>query len=213
MFAPPRLVDNVIIKVDPVTGYAEFPTPGDSKKHLLPIFIDPEEDNITPEMVEDSGERDFNSQVRDFWMPDRLCKLCYGCEDAFTMYRRKHHCKLLLCGIQLAHSIFVLIFNTKSHPNNMILGRMCGQIFCNQCSSHYIDGVRACRLCYEQLSERNERDNSLFRRRAPSAAPTDLLLADKPHQGQGETILSVDNQISQQAEKDKLFHMNNLQNR
>ena len=108
MFAPPRLVDNVIIKVDPVTGYAEFPTPGDSKKHLLPIFIDPEEDNITPEMVEDSGERDFNSQVRDFWMPDRLCKLCYGCEDAFTMYRRKHHCKLLLCGIQLAHSIFAL---------------------------------------------------------------------------------------------------------
>ena len=31
---------------------------------------------------------------------------------------------------------------------------MCGQIFCNQCSSHYIDGVRACRLCHDQISER-----------------------------------------------------------
>ncbi|KAJ1398777.1 hypothetical protein B484DRAFT_300550, partial [Ochromonadaceae sp. CCMP2298] len=64
-----------------------------------------------------------------FWMPDRFCKVCYGCEEAFTMYRRRHHC------------------------------RMCGQIFCNSCSSFYIEGklfstpglVRACRLCYEQL--------------------------------------------------------------
>ena len=95
MFTSSKLVDNVIIKIDPTSGYAEFPQPGDVKKHLLPIFIDPEEDVVTPERVEDYRERDFNNQVKDFWMPDRLCKLCYGCEDAFTMYRRKHHCKSL----------------------------------------------------------------------------------------------------------------------
>lgn len=94
MFPSPKRNDSVTIKVD-ASGYSEFPLPGDVKKHLLPIFIDPEDDDIAPERVEDLEERDFDSQVKDFWMPDRLCKLCYGCEDAFTMYRRKHHCKIL----------------------------------------------------------------------------------------------------------------------
>jgi hypothetical protein len=61
-------------------------------------------------------------------MPDRFCKVCYGCEEPFTMYRRRHHC------------------------------RMCGQVFCNNCSSYSIDGVmfnaqglvRACKDCFEQ---------------------------------------------------------------
>ena len=81
-----------------------------------------------------------------FWMPDRFCKVCYGCEEAFTMYRRRHHC------------------------------RMCGQIFCNSCSSFYIDGkmfnspglVRACRLCYEQQSERGEVE---YKSSRPKALP------------------------------------------
>ena len=147
---PPKQ-DNVIIRVDPSSGLCEFPVPGDAKKHLLPTLVDPEEDIVgAPERHTEElrGEREFDSQFKDFWMPDRLCKVCYGCEDAFTMYRRKHHC------------------------------RMCGQIFCNQCSSHYIDGVRACRLCHDQISERSmyERhaltlgdNNKLLRRRA---APT-----------------------------------------
>ena len=59
------------------------------------------------------------------------------------MYRRRHHC------------------------------RMCGQVFCNPCSSHYIDGalinlqglVRSCRLCHDQLLERTERENKALNRR------------------------------------------------
>jgi hypothetical protein len=57
------------------------------------------------------------------------------------MYRRRHHC------------------------------RMCGQIFCNSCSSFSINGkifnmvglVRACRLCYEQQLERGDIDHKLLR--------------------------------------------------
>ena len=83
--------ENVIIKVDPKSGLCEFPIPGDTKKHLLPILIDPEEDAVVPERI--TEELLGREQLKDFWMPDRLCKVCYGCEDAFTMYRRKHHCK------------------------------------------------------------------------------------------------------------------------
>jgi len=39
---------------------------------------------------------------------------------------------------------------------------MCGQVFCNQCSSYYINGesvntsgaVRSCRLCFEQIGNK-----------------------------------------------------------
>lgn len=64
-------------------------------------------------------------------MPDRYCKACYGCEEAFTMYRRRHHC------------------------------RMCGQVFCNTCSSFYIDGLRFCKLCHNQLSKQTEKDSKI----------------------------------------------------
>ncbi len=108
--------------------FAEFPPPGDSKKHLLPILIDPEEvqtNNTDTIVVEEKVTGRGN---KEFWMPDRYCKVCYGCEEPFTMYRRRHHC------------------------------RMCGQIFCNNCSSYSIDGtlfstpglVRACKECFEQ---------------------------------------------------------------
>ena len=96
-----------VIKVNP-NGFCEFPSPGDSKKQLLNILIDPE-DKLELAMVEIVEEKAF-IDTKEYWMPDRLCKVCYSCEDAFTMYRRRHHC------------------------------RMCGQIFCNPCSSNYIDG-------------------------------------------------------------------------
>jgi len=64
-----------------------------------------------------------------FWMPDRLCKVCYDCEQPFNMIRRRHHC------------------------------RMCGQVFCHSCSPFFVDGrslgvsgtVRACKMCNDQV--------------------------------------------------------------
>ncbi|CAN0078455.1 unnamed protein product [Sphacelaria rigidula] len=35
-----------------------------------------------------------------------MCKVCYECDTMFTMFRRRHHC------------------------------RVCGQIFCHHCSNH-----------------------------------------------------------------------------
>ena len=55
--------------------------------------------------------------------------------------------------------------NTKKLCSRQLF-RMCGQVFCNQCSSHFIDGVtinmsspvRTCRLCFDQLEDNIEKD-------------------------------------------------------
>ena len=141
-------VDSNLVKEDPITGLSEFPPPGDLRKQLLPLFIENDDDSVSEdlnpaEIIVRLEDIPSDETPRNFWMPDKLCKVCYGCEDPFTMYRRRHHC------------------------------RMCGQIFCNVCSSYYIDGalinlqglVRCCRLCSDQLSERTERESKLHRRR------------------------------------------------
>ena len=40
---------------------------------------------------------------------DKMCRVCYGCNSPFTMFRRRHHC------------------------------RVCGQIFCHDCSPNHVD--------------------------------------------------------------------------
>ena len=60
------------------------------------------------------------------WVPDELVSSCMSCTQNFTLLRRRHHC------------------------------RSCGQIFCNQCSSHtlalkqfgYNKPVRVCDQCF-----------------------------------------------------------------
>lgn len=50
-------------------SFAEFPQPGDTKKHLLPIFDDPDESKRSN--IQDmaaSLERD-HGDTTDYWMP------------------------------------------------------------------------------------------------------------------------------------------------
>ena len=70
------------------------------------------------------------------WMPNDKCLVCYECGAVFTMFRRKHHC------------------------------RLCGHIVCGDCSKKNIDRrfiyphteygyVRACDFCYTYFMEKN----------------------------------------------------------
>jgi hypothetical protein len=60
------------------------------------------------------------------WVPDNDCLQCTSCGNAFTVFRRRHHC------------------------------RNCGRLFCSRCSSNempipelgYDSNVRVCNLCY-----------------------------------------------------------------
>ncbi|KAK6118735.1 hypothetical protein DH2020_047540 [Rehmannia glutinosa] len=71
---------------------------------------------------------------RDFWMPDESCRVCYECDSQFTLFNRRHHC------------------------------RLCGRIFCAKCTSNWIptepsepkasleerDKIRVCNYCFKQ---------------------------------------------------------------
>lgn len=66
-----------------------------------------------------------DSDLKQYWMPDSQCKQCYDCNEKFTTFRRRHHC------------------------------RLCGQIFCSRCCNQEIPGkfmgytgdLRACTYC------------------------------------------------------------------
>ncbi|KAH9261804.1 hypothetical protein BASA81_000460 [Batrachochytrium salamandrivorans] len=68
------------------------------------------------------------SELKKHWMPDNVCRVCYRCELPFSLFRRRHHC------------------------------RVCGLVFCGDCAGNYVNGaplgfsqfVRACDECHEQ---------------------------------------------------------------
>lgn len=80
---------------------------------------------------------------RDFWMPDRSCRMCYECESQFTIFNRRHHC------------------------------RICGKVFCGRCTLNTIaapvnsprrghdenERVRACNYCFKIHTDRSEQDH------------------------------------------------------
>ena len=93
-------------------------------------------------------------------MPDKKCRVCYECDQPFTVIKRRHHC------------------------------RMCGQIFCNKCSSQRIDGrqitgeslVRVCDACHTLYSNRQ----SILSESAAAAAA-----AASPASGAATTLESA----------------------
>jgi hypothetical protein len=63
---------------------------------------------------------------KEYWVDDHKCKACYECETPFSVFVRRHHC------------------------------RICGRIFCAQCTNNAIppgrgsaDGnwLRVCNFC------------------------------------------------------------------
>ncbi|TYI77948.1 hypothetical protein E1A91_D06G176300v1 [Gossypium mustelinum] len=71
---------------------------------------------------------------RDFWMPGHSCRVCYDCDAQFTLFNRRHHC------------------------------RLCGRVFCAKCTANSIPApsydpqipleeqemMRVCDYCFKQ---------------------------------------------------------------
>ncbi|CAN0165846.1 unnamed protein product, partial [Discosporangium mesarthrocarpum] len=126
-----------------------FPAPGDPRRQvggtfvwdgsesddemdmgvLLPRSTPGGQDKASLAFPGVDGMPPVNLNLKLYWMPDKLCKVCYECDTPFSMFKRRHHC------------------------------RVCGQIFCHNCSSHFTDGkdfgingvLRTCTTCWEQL--------------------------------------------------------------
>ncbi|KAK9697410.1 hypothetical protein RND81_08G036000 [Saponaria officinalis] len=74
---------------------------------------------------------------RDFWMPDQSCRVCYECDCQFTVFNRRHHC------------------------------RLCGRVFCAKCTAQSIpipsnepkndredvERLRVCNYCFKQWEQ------------------------------------------------------------
>ncbi|GLT46185.1 hypothetical protein SLA2020_199590 [Shorea laevis] len=74
---------------------------------------------------------------RDFWMPDQSCMVCYDCDSQFTIFNRRHHC------------------------------RLCGLVFCAKCTENSVpapsavkgppyedwERIRVCNYCFKQREQ------------------------------------------------------------
>ncbi|KAJ7955373.1 1-phosphatidylinositol-3-phosphate 5-kinase [Quillaja saponaria] len=78
-----------------------------------------------------------SSVSRDFWMPDQSCRVCYECDSQFTIFNRRHHC------------------------------RLCGRVFCAKCTANSVpaqsgeprtsredwERIRVCNYCFKQWEQ------------------------------------------------------------
>ncbi|CAM9162419.1 unnamed protein product, partial [Phaeothamnion confervicola] len=133
----------------------EFPAPGDPRRRPMFQFLwdgtdsEDEHEAAAQSVCAEAMPAAAQAQVafKLYWMPDKMCKVCYECEVPFTMFRRRHHC------------------------------RVCGQIFCHKCSGQFVDAkalgiqgfMRTCRRCHEQIQASRRR----FRRGAANGDDSD----------------------------------------
>lgn len=111
------------------------------------------------------GNREDEAAVmsRDFWMPDRSCRMCYECDSQFTIFNRRHHC------------------------------RICGRVFCGRCTLNTIpaslshgsprsghdenERVRVCNFCFKLRVEQDYTDRGIL---AVDSPPSQTLSPSEP---------------------------------
>jgi 1-phosphatidylinositol-3-phosphate 5-kinase len=110
---------------------------------------------------------------KEFWMADEICKECFLCGDAFTAFRRKHHCRT--CGC---------IFD--SNCTSIIPGERFG-----------VQGsLRVCKTCLDIINRRHDSSSS------DESADETVLPASFFQSQQAKLDLSILNQSGPQLEGD-----------
>ncbi|XP_042483722.1 1-phosphatidylinositol-3-phosphate 5-kinase FAB1B-like [Macadamia integrifolia] len=93
---------------------------------------------------------------RDFWMPDHSCRVCYECDSQFTIFNRKHHC------------------------------RLCGRVFCSKCTTNSVpapsdeqktpreewERIRVCNYCFKQWEQGIVAVNNGVQTSSPCLSPS-----------------------------------------
>ncbi|KAK9101643.1 hypothetical protein Scep_025073 [Stephania cephalantha] len=113
---------------------------------------------------------------RDFWMPDNSCRVCYECDAQFTVFNRRHHC------------------------------RLCGRVFCAKCTTNSIpvqcdepklnreecERIRVCNFCFKQWEQEIASVNNGIQLSSPglSPSPSAASLASSKSSGTGNSSIS-----------------------
>ncbi|XP_042506110.1 1-phosphatidylinositol-3-phosphate 5-kinase FAB1B-like [Macadamia integrifolia] len=93
---------------------------------------------------------------RDFWMPDQSCRVCYECDSQFTIFNRRHHC------------------------------RLCGRVFCSKCTTNSVpapsdepktgredwERIRVCNYCFKQWEQGIATVDDGIRTSSPGLSPS-----------------------------------------
>ncbi|KAF2729504.1 hypothetical protein EJ04DRAFT_580581 [Polyplosphaeria fusca] len=117
------------------------PAPRNPPSRIQPIY-ELEQSTSRPNTI-DLPNNDFAQTRRkvldrEFWMRDENAKDCFNCGDAFSTFRRKHHCRT--CG---------QIFDAKC--TSLVSGKMFGQS----------GNLRVCKPC-EAIIYGNDDDSSVY---------------------------------------------------
>lgn len=96
-------------------------------------------------------------------MPDHSCRVCYECDSQFTLFNRKHHC------------------------------RLCGRVFCGTCTANSVpapqstddpgtsleerEKIRVCNYCYKQWEKTVVENGIHISHLGLSSSPSELSLA------------------------------------
>ncbi|XP_077240890.1 1-phosphatidylinositol-3-phosphate 5-kinase FAB1B-like isoform X2 [Tasmannia lanceolata] len=118
---------------------------------------------------------------RDFWMPDHSCRVCYECDSQFTIFNRRHHC------------------------------RLCGRVFCAKCTANSIpapsddpnsgredwERVRVCNYCFKQWEQEIAAIDNGIRLPSPglSPSPSATSLASTKSSGTGNSSITVGSSV------------------
>ncbi|KAG4190184.1 hypothetical protein ERO13_A07G017600v2 [Gossypium hirsutum] len=93
---------------------------------------------------------------KDFWMPDHSCRVCYECDSQFTVFNRRHHC------------------------------RICGRVFCAKCTENSVpapsveprtgredwERIRVCNYCFKQWEQGIAAVDSETKAPSPGLSPS-----------------------------------------
>ncbi|GAA5927806.1 uncharacterized protein JCM15063_005999 [Sporobolomyces koalae] len=105
-----------------------FPLRGDLGEDSKSVWSVSTSTHASPTVVQIFRRLQGEGLSQEYWMKDESSKACHDCETVFTVFRRKHHC------------------------------RICGQIFCARCAAHLIPSarfgqqghIRVCNLCFSK---------------------------------------------------------------
>lgn len=95
---------------------------------------------------------------RDFWMPDESCRVCYDCDSPFTIFNRRHHC------------------------------RLCGRVFCGRCTINTVpalsdepgsgredkdrERIKVCNYCFKEWKKQQSANGSNVIQSSPGLTPS-----------------------------------------